>query len=64
MPDWADWFRDELNTHRAITHALGIGCGPVIVTGEKKQFLDWLSWGVASARSYFRLKRVQSAGRT
>src|SRR5690348_14072422 len=31
MPEWADWFRDELNTHRAITHVLGIGCNPVIV---------------------------------
>lgn len=47
-PDWADWFADELNTHRAITHALGIGCNPVIVKGEKEQFLDWLSWGVES----------------
>jgi hypothetical protein len=48
MPDWADWFADELNTHRAITHALGIGCNPVIVKGEKEQLLDWLSWGVES----------------
>jgi hypothetical protein len=48
MPDWADWFADELNTHRAITHALGIGCNPVIVKAEKQQFLDWLSWGVES----------------
>ncbi len=48
MPDWADWFADELNTHRAITHALGIGCKPVIIKGEKEQFLDWLSWGVES----------------
>ena len=48
MPEWADWFRDELNTHRAITRALGIGCDPVIVKGEKEQFLDWLSWGIES----------------
>jgi hypothetical protein len=48
IPDWADWFADELNTHRAITHALGIGCNPVIVKGEKEQLLDWLSWGVES----------------
>jgi len=48
MPDWADWFADELNAHRAITHALGIGCKPVIIKGEKEQFLDWLSWGVES----------------
>jgi hypothetical protein len=28
--------------------ALGIGCDPGIVNGEKEQFLDWLSWGVES----------------
>ena len=48
MPDWAEWFAEELNTHRAIMSALGIGCDPVIVKGEKEQFLDWLSWGVES----------------
>ena len=48
IPEWADWFADELNTHRAIPPALGVGCDPVIVKGEKEQFLDWLSWGVES----------------
>jgi len=48
MPDWADWFAGELKTHRAIMPALGIGCEPVIVKGQKEQFLDWLSWGVES----------------
>ena len=48
VPDWADWFAGELQTHRAIMPALGIGCDPVIVKGQKEQFLDWLSWGVES----------------
>lgn len=48
MPDWADWFAGELETHRAIMPVLGIGCKPVIVKGQKEQFLDWLSWGVES----------------
>jgi hypothetical protein len=48
MPDWADWFAGELETHQAIIHALGIGCIPVLVKGEKEQFLSWLSWGVES----------------
>jgi hypothetical protein len=48
MPEWADWFAGELQTHRAIMPALGIGCDPVIVKGQKEQFLDWLSWGVES----------------
>ena len=47
-PEWAEWFSEELNTHPALIHMLGIGCDPVIVSGEKKQFLDWLSWGVES----------------
>ena len=48
MPEWAEWFADELDTHHALIHALGIGCDPVIVKGKKEQFLDWLSWGVES----------------
>jgi hypothetical protein len=48
IPEWAEWFSEEVNTHGALIHILGIGCDPVIVSGEKKQFLDWLSWGVES----------------
>ena len=48
IPEWADWFADELNTHQRIVLRLGIGCDPVMVKGEKEQFLDWLSWGVES----------------
>jgi hypothetical protein len=48
MPHWADWFAGELDTHKAIIRALGIGCAPVLVKGEKEQFLSWLSWGVES----------------
>ena len=48
IPEWADWFEGELNTHHAIAPALGIGCNPVLIEGEKEQFLDWLSWGVES----------------
>jgi hypothetical protein len=53
IPGWADWFADELNAHHAITRALGFGCDPVIVKGEKTQFLDWLSWGVESGAIRF-----------
>ncbi len=52
-PEWADWFANELNVHRALMPALGIGCDPVIVKGEKEQFLDWLSWGVESGAANF-----------
>ena len=53
MPEWALWFAGELSTHRAAIHALGIGSNPVIVKGEKEQFLDWLSWGVESGAIRF-----------
>ena len=53
MPEWADWFAGELETHKAIILGLGIGCAPVIVKGEKEQFLDWLSWGVESGAIRF-----------
>ena len=48
VPEWADWFASELDSHKAIVRALGIGCNPVLIKGEKEQFLDWLSWGVES----------------
>ena len=48
MPEWAEWFGSELNTHKAVIRVLGIGCAPVLIKGEKEQFLDWLSWGVES----------------
>ena len=48
VPEWADWFVGELDTHKAIIRALGIGCAPVLIKGQKEQFLDWLSWGVES----------------
>jgi len=48
IPEWADWFANELDTHHALIPALGIGCSPVIIKGDKENFLDWLSWGVES----------------
>jgi len=53
IPEWADWFANELKTHHALTQALGIGCDAAIVKGTKEQFLDWLSWGVESGAIQF-----------
>jgi len=53
IPAWAEWFADELDTYHAILPALGIGCSPVIVKGDKEQFLDWLSWGIESGAIRF-----------
>src|SRR4051812_2764177 len=33
IPEWADWFEDELKTHHAIAPVLGVGCDPVTVKG-------------------------------
>lgn len=43
MPEWAEWFTKELKRRRAITPLAGIGCSPVLVTGAKARFLDWIS---------------------
>ena len=48
IPERADWFEDELNTHHAMAPVLGIGCHAVIIKGKKEQFLDWLSCSVES----------------
>ena len=48
MPEWANWFAEELKVHRAIEPVLGIGCSPVLIRANKNQLLDWLSWGVES----------------
>jgi len=48
VPEWASWFASELTNHRALIPILGIGCSPIIIKGDKRQFLDWLSWGVES----------------
>jgi hypothetical protein len=53
VPEWADWFSEELKTHHAMTQVVGIGCDPVMVKGTKEQFLDWLSWGVESGAIQF-----------
>jgi hypothetical protein len=48
IPEWADWFQGQLERHKAMIPALGIGCSPVLIKGDKEQFLSWLSSGIAS----------------
>jgi hypothetical protein len=48
IPEWADWFQARLERHKAVIPALGIGCSPVLIKGDKEQFLSWLSSGIAS----------------
>jgi hypothetical protein len=42
VPDWAEWFAEELRRRGAIKPLLGLGCSPVLVSGTKKLFLKWI----------------------
>ena len=42
LPEWADWFKEELNRREEIKPLVGLGCSPVLVGGTKKQFLKWI----------------------
>jgi hypothetical protein len=48
IPEWAPWFYEQLERHRAIQPILGIGCDPILIKGDKEQFLSWLGRGVQS----------------
>ena len=63
VPEWANWFTGELDSHKAIVRTLGIGCNPVLVKARKSSF--WTgSAGASRVRpSDFRQKLVRSAGR-
>lgn len=53
LPEWADWFHRQLNRHNLLVPLLGIGCQPVLVKGNKEQFLGWLSDGVRAGHLPF-----------
>ena len=53
IPEWADWFYRQLETHKAITPLRGIGCDPVLVKGDKSKFLSWLCQGVSDGKLPF-----------
>ena len=46
VPEWAEWFYQQLEMRKALLPALGIGCRPVLIRGSKQQFLKWLSRGI------------------
>jgi hypothetical protein len=48
IPEWAEWFHDQLTWRNAITPLLGIGCSPVRIDGSREEFLSWLGEGVSS----------------
>src|SRR5215467_542350 len=48
--DWGDWFVEQLENHQAIVPLLGLGCNPVLIKGNKQQFLSWLARGVQASQ--------------
>ena len=53
IPEWGEWFVEQLENHQAITPLLGLGCNPVLVKGSKQQFLAWLARGVKTGQLGF-----------
>jgi len=43
VPEWAPWFVRELRQRKAIRPLQGIGCSPVLVSGNKPTFLRCIS---------------------
>jgi len=39
VPEWATWFMRELNQRKAIRPLVGLGCSPVLVSGNKPALL-------------------------
>ena len=46
VPQWAEWFSEELRRRKAITPLTGFGCSPVIVKGTGNAFLHWIGKAV------------------
>ena len=53
VPEWAAWFYKKLDDHIAITRIHGLGFHPVLVTGTKAEFLQWISEGIQKGEIQF-----------
>lgn len=65
-PQWAEWFYRQLESRKAFMPLLGFGCRPVLIKGNKQQFLSWLGKGVRSGQLEFPSQTgpIQWAGST
>jgi hypothetical protein len=50
LPEWSEWFAEELARRRALRMLVGLGCRPVLVTGTKKRFLGWIGHALKRKR--------------
>lgn len=46
LPEWAEWFRAELERRKLIEELIGINCSPIAVKGTKLRMLRILSQGL------------------
>ncbi len=46
LPDWADWFRSELDRRGLVEELAGLNCSPIAVKGTKLRMLRILSQGL------------------
>jgi hypothetical protein len=53
VPEWAGWFKEELQRRGVIKPLFGLGCSPVLVTGAKKMFLKWIGSALRQKRIRF-----------
>lgn len=42
LPAWANWLSLQLQSQKRIHRLAGLNCSPVIVTGTKAEFLEWI----------------------
>jgi hypothetical protein len=52
-PEWAEWFYLQLVSQRCVIPLRGIGCDPVLIRGDRDQFLHWLGQGVSAGALKF-----------
>ena len=46
VPEWADWFRQELEGRKTVIPLIGVGSKPLVVTARKKALLKWIGRAV------------------
>jgi hypothetical protein len=42
LPNWASWFSSHLQSQKRFQRLAGLNCSPVLVTGTKLEFLEWI----------------------
>ncbi len=53
VPDWANWFRQELERRKAVTPLIGVGCKPMAVRARKQAVLKWIGRAVKKGQIHF-----------